>query len=323
MKKILFTLISLASFSAFAQTQVNFEFHHFLGDDPFAIDQSATTAANYELNFNRLEFYVAEIDLVHDGGQVTRVKDIYLLENVKSRQIHNLGSFPVTDLEEVRFYIGVDSVANHDDPLKYSIDHPLAPKNPSMHWGWSSGYRFVVMEGKTGAGLSQIYEIHALGDANYHQIVIPMDRSAENGTLSIDVAADYLKAFKTVDVSSGKILHSNFGEAIPFLRDFADNVFSAYSAPITGLEENQAENKMVVYPNPGKSGESSIRWEQPLTSTVQIQLQDASGRMISTQIIESGSTGMNLPEVGSGVYFISVIQEGKPLQVQRWVVSNE
>ncbi len=324
MKKLALLLILIAgALTSHAQTQVNMEFHHFLGNETFALNQTATAEAGYDFNLNRMEFYVAEIDLVHDGGQVTRVKDIYLLENVKSRQIHNLGSHAVTVLEEVRFYIGVDSVANHDDPMQYTTDHPLAPKNPSMHWGWSSGYRFVAMEGLTGNSMSQIFEIHALGDENYHQVIIPMNRTADNGELTIDVATDFVKALKTVDISSGKILHSNFGEAIPFLRDFASYVFSAYTAPATGTEEYLDENRLSIYPNPGTSGESKLKWQSPLSTSVEVQVHDASGRLILNKTLEPGLQEMNLPQVQSGVYVVTIHGEDAPMTTHRWVVSNE
>ncbi|MBK7304311.1 MAG: hypothetical protein IPI90_13940 [Saprospiraceae bacterium] len=31
-----------------------------------------------------------------------------------------------------------------------SVDSPLAFQDPSMHWGWTSGYRFIALEGMIG-----------------------------------------------------------------------------------------------------------------------------------------------------------------------------
>ena len=43
-----------------------------------------------------------------------------------------------------------------------------------MHWGWTSGYRFVCAEGTAGASFNQTFELHGLGNTNYAlQTIVP------------------------------------------------------------------------------------------------------------------------------------------------------
>ena len=49
------------------------------------------------------------------------------------------GDVPAGEYRGLRFEIGVPFALNHDDPLKASA--PLA--NPTMHWHWRAGYKFL------------------------------------------------------------------------------------------------------------------------------------------------------------------------------------
>ena len=107
---------------------------------------------------------------MHDTGKISQATGVYILANASQVLEVDLGSFDVTNVEAIKFSVGVNEPENHEDPTKWDSNHPLYPKSPSMHWGWASGYRFVALEGKTGDQLNKTFEIHALGDDNYHKI---------------------------------------------------------------------------------------------------------------------------------------------------------
>src|SRR5690606_23624170 len=149
---------------AFAQTPVELHISHMLGANGLAFGSTAHNDLGNDFNVSRLEYYISKIQIHHDGGMTTDVYDHYILADGGQDVTDDLGSFNITTVESISFHIGVDAPINNADPALQPPGHPLALKTPSMHWGWASGYRFVAMEGKSGSGLSQSYEIHALGN---------------------------------------------------------------------------------------------------------------------------------------------------------------
>ncbi|MBK7335009.1 MAG: hypothetical protein IPJ00_02100 [Saprospirales bacterium] len=104
--------------------------HQKLGEQPFALDQTATAPGEYAFQVTRMQYYISEIKLIHDGGQVTPVTDLYLLVSAEKDDQFDLGSFALENIEGIEFSIGVDEAHNHLDPALYSTHHPLALHNP-------------------------------------------------------------------------------------------------------------------------------------------------------------------------------------------------
>jgi hypothetical protein len=58
-----------------------------------------------------------------------------------------LGEVPSGSYSGIRFLIGVDGLDNRIAPEDAPAEHPLAPKEPSMHWSWNAGYVFLRLDG--------------------------------------------------------------------------------------------------------------------------------------------------------------------------------
>ncbi|MCG9880276.1 MAG: hypothetical protein MH472_06730, partial [Bacteroidia bacterium] len=174
MKSLILTMVFAAtSVVAFAQKNVVLRVHHRLAGQPFAFNQASSNNLGNGFNLSRLEYYVSSIKVKHDGGMTMNATDVYALvkANATSTDI-DLSSLSVNAIEGITFSIGVNAPQNNQDPTQWAAGHPLAPKSPSMHWGWTAGYRFVAMEGKTGSNLNTVFEIHALGNVNYFEQTI-------------------------------------------------------------------------------------------------------------------------------------------------------
>jgi len=228
-KNILFCLVCcLFSLGMFAQNTVQLNINHQLGGADFGLNQAAENNLNNYFTVSRLEYYISNITITHDEGTETIIEDLHILVDASESGVLDLGSFPITDVESIRFYIGVDPLVNHDDPAAFPNDHPLAPKFPSMHWGWAAGYRYIALEGKGGSPDNlQTLEIHGLGDSNYSETPsIPLTASADNGVVVINLDADYTKLLENIDVSGGLIVHGEDGAAKQSLGNFRVFVFS-------------------------------------------------------------------------------------------------
>ena len=161
----LFSIVLFFTFAvmANAQVDVSIHMHQKLGDQPFGYNSVVQTAAGYYIKVTRLQYYISEVKLIHDGGQITPVTDQYFLVTPTVDSILELGNFDITSLEGIEYSLGVDAGHNHLDPASYPSSHPLAPKNPSMHWGWTAGYRFIALEGFAGAtsgAVTNNFQIH-------------------------------------------------------------------------------------------------------------------------------------------------------------------
>ncbi len=316
MKKLytLFVMAFLAG-SMFAQSNFELQINHKLGVSPFQMNTSATNNNNVQFDVSRLQYYISQITLIHDGAQETTIPGTWFLVDAGNHFQASLGNHPITTLEGIRFGVGVESSVNHLDPSSYAANHPLAPKSPSMHWGWSAGYRFVAMEGNGGTNLSQSYEIHALEDQNYFLTTVNTSGfSGSNGTI-IALDADYAMALKNIDVSTGPITHGGFGEAITLLENFRDDVFTA--STIVGLEAELSQQELMIAPNP-VAASGLVRVEGEFGTEAVVTVTDLSGKVIQEKLV-SGEVAI-LEVTVAGYYLVSLKKQGETVATRKLMV---
>lgn len=292
---------------SFGQTEVVLNIHHQLIDESFAFDQASNNNNNVNFDVGRCEYYLSQFIVVHDGGQESPIADVYALVDAGENTEISLGDVTFTSIEAIKFSVGVDQTANHLNPASYAASHPLAPQNPSMHWGWSAGYRFVAMEGNGGSSLSTPFEIHALGDQNYFEVLVNVEEELINGVAYLDLDADYAAALKDIDVSSGVITHGDFDEAIDLLRNFQNEVFTATPKnQSTGILDKQVE-AVSVYPNPSEGNFKLKLSEQ--SSELSYEIYSAIGKLIASGSLDNRVNQLDLELNQSGMYYLSVFNK--------------
>lgn len=288
--------------AAIAQTPVQLQINHKLSGGNFSFSQASQNDLGNDFNVTRLEYYISKISIKHDGGMTTPVPNHYILANGGQAVIDDLGSFNITNVESISFHIGVDTPVNHADPSLQPSGHPLAPKSPSMHWGWTSGYRFVAMEGKSGSSLNQTYEIHALGDQHYFETTIPATGVMKSGKLVIALNADYTMAIKGINLSSGLIAHGDGTDEAKLLANFRDNVFSA-GGTVSIANSNENKSSFSIYPNPSTNGQATMKFEQG-SGNADIAVTDISGKTILVTNKTEGNSTVQLKLNKPGLYFV-------------------
>jgi len=121
---------------------------------------------------------------------------------------------------QLSFFVGPDSITNHQDPLALAQDDPL--NDPSMHWGWNpaAGYKFLVAEGNvfSNAGADTTYFGYQFAtDAARtavtlnEDIAVLLNGNSDNEVV-ITVAVDWAKFFAGVDVKTDNDIHG-FGNS--------------------------------------------------------------------------------------------------------------
>lgn len=309
MKKItILTAVVLLAINAKAQKDVRFTINHLLGDKPFALNTAMTNNMGDELKIARLEYYISDIKLVHDGGQITSALDVYMLARGNKNDTITLGNFDVTTIEAIQFAIGVDPGVNNGDPSAWASVHPLAPKNPSMHWGWTAGYRFVAIEGKSGTTFNQDFQIHALGNKNYFKQSINTGAVDVNNSLLIAINADYTKAVSGMSMAGGLIEHGETDEAAACLRNYQLQVFTSTTgeSSVASARALNITNGFSVQPVPS-TGLITLKVKNKQFSNATYRITNLLGAEISTGQVSSETS---LAIINRGIYFVTLTQNG-------------
>jgi hypothetical protein len=121
----------------------------------------------YEANSGRkflvekLKFFISDVVLVKADGSEMPLVNIALIDMAEDQLLktgHNGGVYkqynvPAGLYKGIKFGIGVKESLNHIDPATQDENHPLGVVN-GMNWNWTSGYRFIVYEGRVDSSAS-------------------------------------------------------------------------------------------------------------------------------------------------------------------------
>ena len=113
----------------------------------------------------------------------------------------------------IRFSIGVEKEANHQNPNRLAVDDPLHPVSNGLHWGWQGGYIFMALEGHwqldgAAKGLLGGFSYHLGNDPNYTEIEVRGEVELAAGKV-LALALDAKALLAGIDiVTDGESTHS-------------------------------------------------------------------------------------------------------------------
>lgn len=306
MKKILSTcMLLLTAFTMNAQKDIKLNIINRLGNSSFAYDKEATNDLSNNFKLSRVEYYISGITLIHDGGMTTTVPDKYILVNGSANLLGEaLGTFNIDSIEGIKFHIGVDTPVNNADPSLQPAGSSLAFQTPSMHWGWSAGYRFVALEGTTGNGFTTTFELHGLWNANYFEQTVMLPGVNTGNEIAINLDADYTQALKGIDISSGPIAHGINVQDLQMLENFRDYVFAASTGPVN-IKILSQQNNIRIFPNPS-NGIINIDTEIATIKPSSYTVTDISGKTIQRGLLQQKTINLSNH---SGVYIITLFDQ--------------
>ena len=298
---LLLTSLFLSA-NTLAQTDVYLNINHLLGDQPFTLNTAVSAADGYDISLSRVEYYMSDIVLTHDGGQTTSFGDMTLLVDAASTETLLIGNVNVNQLENISFSIGVLEDLNHLDPSSYDEFHPLANQAPSMHWGWAFGYKFLCFEGMAGPQLDNLVEIHALGDENYMSQSHELNVESVSGVVNITLDADYLNLTYNLDMSQGLEEHGVVNSAVDILLNMRSLVFSTDAYLGT---TNFDDLNLRLFPNPARDEVTFM----PLSEdTFELNILNLNGKMVRSFSNINGTKTMSVSDFAPGIYFVTYIQ---------------
>jgi len=287
---------------------------HTMASAPLTSSSIGVNNLGNQFNFSRLEYYMGDIQVIYDNDSVFNYPEVVLIDALDAATTNlYLGSQSLDSVTAVRFAIGVGTSLNHLDPSIYSSQSPLAPKSPSMHWGWSAGYRFIAAEGMGSSSLNQGFELHGLGDVNYAmQTISTSGVAVGTDTLEIKLVANYDALTQGIAVGQGVISHGESGSARQSLVNMNNHVFSS-SEGNSALSDKELEPlDFVIYPNPANG---SFWLTAPLGS--QIEVINVLGQKIEHRTAEQTKERFVINK--TGVYIV-ILRQGKSVSTERVIV---
>ncbi len=312
-----FLIIILATITIKAQQDVYLKINHKLGSVDFDTLTTAANNLNNSFQVTRMYYYISKIKLTYDGGQSTTLNNTYIMVDARKPVNELLGNFNFTTLESIEFGIGVDQSKNHSDITLYPQNHALSYQNPSMHWGWAAGYRFVAFEGLTGTSMNQVWQLHALGDKNYGPINPVITAGDKNGSdLIIALDADYTKAAENLSINPNLNYHGEDQQAPLLLSNFRSEVFTKGSASVGLTEVGPASFTMA--PNP-TTGMAKVKLDGNQFANGTITITDLTGKVVNQQAVD-GQKEINIALTQSGLYLISLSHKGNVISTKKLVV---
>jgi hypothetical protein len=320
MKSILLTIALMFTFViSNAQKNVFLTVSHKLASANFAFNQTAQNDLMQNFRITRIDYYISSIKIIHDGGIETAVPNKYIIAKGNATVISSLGNFNVTNVEGVKFSVGVEAPINNADPSLQPAGSPLSYQNPSMHWGWSSGYRFVALEGKAGNNFTTTFQMHGLGNANYFTQT-KMAAGVPSGTndIYINLNADYTQALKTINVAAGPIDHGTNASDLTVLQNFRDFVFSPSPTIPAGINDENESIDVEIYPNPTAS-KLFIDFDNQRTQPDKFVMVDVLGKVVLENNL-SNRNEINVGMLAKGVYSLQFINQNKRVATKRIVI---
>lgn len=305
---VLLLCIGLVSFS-WSQSNLNLKIKHFWKNADFNYGQQYTDHSDNAVDLGRVQYYLSNFYIVHDGGQVMTLDSIFVLAS------GNISLYPldtvsgITTIDSIGFDLGIDSNWNHLDPASYPPTHPLAPQLPGMHWGWTGGYNFLVLEGNidtdANGSLDGFFEFHCVGNDDFIRHVGPIAPNIiqTGNDVTIEIMANISDWLVNVNLPTALANHG----AMPINEMIMDNTLDYNVFKYTGKFSSVGENELsqvVVQIDYSLPYAPSIFYKFPKESTVDLTIVDMNGRVVLRRDDLSGEGNFFInKELQTGVYF--------------------
>lgn len=332
MKHFLSFFLLFFSFLAGASAQANhivISFDHRAAGVPLKLNQTVFPIWNNKnVKITRAQFYISEMTVHNADNTLTPLLDQYLLVNANTPTAeYDLGAWPVDAITGMTLHLGVPEAVNHLDPTTYPAGHPLALQNPTMHWGWSGGYRFMAIEGKVdnnGDGVPETeFQFHNLFDALYRSLEITGVKSAENGVLHLSFAVDYVQLFKNLDMTGNLLQHGGAAPNIAMMDNAATPQFLSLQGTTATDDLDANSERVTASPNPF-SDATEIVYDLPGGDNLQMLVFNSLGQQIRRidGLPVKGSIRFEKTALPDGVYHYAFYENGRLLARKQFVIQN-
>lgn len=154
------------------KNSLTIEFDNRMGDQKLVLGSTKyANAAGEDFTVTTLNYFVSNLSLTKDNGEVVKFPDQYFLVRQADANSLNvtLKNVPAANYTGLAYTIGVDSLKSIADiSQRTGVLDPASYGTDNMYWSWNSGYIFFKMEGISSAaaansGGQKLYQFHIGG----------------------------------------------------------------------------------------------------------------------------------------------------------------
>ena len=313
---------AFASCFGYAQNQISLELNHTFNQQALVYGESYSDDFGRTIEFSRIRYYLSSFEIVHDGGQVTALDDLYVLAHANISS-YDLGNHDIETVEKLRFDVGVDYDANHDNSSNYTSSHPLGPQTPLMDWGWPSGYFFFDFNGATDTNENGIansnFEFRGFGDQLLTSVELNYNTSVSGGEINLSTQVMLDRWVGDLDLEEIGIFHGNTNLHRTFMDNAINNVVF-----VTGVSASTSSLQIpsYVYVDYSMAYAPVLNYQLPENQSYSIFVYDVSGRLVfQDNNLDHQGNYFILKELNSGTYIAKFVGKNHS-QSKRFVVSR-
>lgn len=297
-------------------TEVWLKINHNVKGQEYVKNDGVYNINTFETKFKRLQYYLSDIVLIDlNGNRVPAPNLFHLIDSDSSKYF--LGDVNIENIRQIDYYFGLSNSINHGDPSVWPQGHPLNLTYAAMHWGWAAGYRFLAVEGYTkdmfGAWKNE-FQYHLVGDQYYSKMNISfMPNVSEDGTITINLEADFNELFNGVNLITDNFNHGSGGSNDIIANNVKNGKFLSYHL----LSVDKPYPNLSIYPNPSQDF-TYINFDDTNITGLTFKLTNIKGEFIS-EINPLFSNKIDLSNLTNGIYFLNVIENEKVVKMLKIV----
>ncbi len=299
-------LLLLALFpAAFASAQSAYKvyFTPKVDNQHFGLGDLLTDDNGKKMTIDHFNYYISHLHVIHDGGQDLDLSDtVFLIKH--NNFSFDLGELNITQLEKIKFGVGVPYELSHLDISQYPENHPLSYQSPSMQWGWAAGYMHMIVGGMADSDNDELpdayFELHNLGDGNYYEIELDVTATNEAGGKSIYIDCNLDTWLGTTDLGTNGVKHNSTGVNYTVMKNvILRPVFT--SSVNAAIQENALQTGEAFFFR-NTSG-NFLKWSG-MQDLQGLRLLDLNGKLLLEQELKLSSGETELGTLKSGAYFV-------------------
>ena len=210
-------------------TSIDFQFNFNINNENLELGKTYQLAGT-TVQFDIARFYVGGIELQSTTGVTTSFEDLYLLVKAEETE-YEVGKIDIADYTALKFFVGIEPAANSQTETDFttrSSSDPLGVQDPSMHWNWNSGYKFIRIDGQTDTDGDGVVDtplaFHIGTDALLNGLEFDVP-SLQEGTNILNFNLDLNQLYDGIDLAVDWDTHT--GNNIPLAEQFVVNFKNA------------------------------------------------------------------------------------------------
>jgi hypothetical protein len=322
MKGLIFVLSLTFSCLSFAQKNVFIDILPVVGSTPLQIGSNHVDASGTTFQLDHFDYYLSNLHVIHDGGQDLDLSDtVFLVE--PTNHVLYLGFLNVQNIEQINFGVGIPESMNTIssptavDITTWPVNHPLSFQDPSMYWGWSSGYMHMIIggwadsDGNGDAATTESYfELHNLGNNNYISVNLSVVQSnSYPDQIDIHVNCHVDQWVRGVNLLTCGVKHGTAGLNADVMQNIGSYVV---------FDQSPNAGTITPAPNAGQVYYSADAWSlqlfwKDIVNAGTAELIDASGRIIYTFSPKHSWGSTTLTDLESGIYVLNMYDTSRKL----------